>query len=112
MEKAKTYSREFFQYLYHSYRYYKLDDPVISDAEYDVLCALLLEHWDEIKHPSKNLITKSDFEAGTGFAIKYNPSLEWYIKDYIKGDSRKSKEESGRSEQPEQDAGASVRTTS
>jgi hypothetical protein len=96
----KGYPKEFFQYLYHSYRYYKLDDPVISDAEYDKLCKFLKAHWDDVKHPCKGLITEEDLSAGTGFAIKYSASLEWYIKDCIQGDSRRSSKESGGSEQP------------
>lgn len=66
-------------YLEHSYRYYNLDEPIISDYEFDTLCKRLLDRWDELKHPFKHLTDESALEAGTGFQLYHK------IPDYIKG---------------------------
>ena len=56
-------------YLIHSYLYYKLNEPVISDTEYDMLCKELLN--SGVEHP---LISKEDLAAGTGYSIAEYPS--------------------------------------
>ena len=55
-------------YLIHSYLYYVLDESIISDSEYDLLCKKLLSA--DINHP---LISKENLIAGTGFNIKEYP---------------------------------------
>jgi hypothetical protein len=72
-------SVKFFEYLYHSYVYYKFHEAQIPDAEFDELCKHLLLHWDAVCHPNKGLITKEDLVAGTGYAIQYPRGLERYI---------------------------------
>lgn len=63
-------------YLVHSYMYYILDDPVISDIEYDLLCKELLEKFDEIDyHPHKHLVSKEDLRAGSGYSIRKYPQI-------------------------------------
>lgn len=58
-------------YLIHSYLYYKLNESVISDHEYDKLCIRLLD--SGVEHP---LISKEDLEAGTGYQIsEYPPEI-------------------------------------
>ena len=52
-----------------SYLYYQEDISAIPDTEYDRICVRLLEAFRRIKHPHKKLFTKSDLEAGSGFAI-------------------------------------------
>lgn len=56
-------------YLVHCYMYYVLDCPVITDEAFDRLCKHLLDHWEEIEHPHKHLVSKEDLEAGTGYSI-------------------------------------------
>ena len=53
------------RYLVHSYIYYHLDNSVIADSEYDQMAKYILEHYDELDHPHKHLISKDALEAGT-----------------------------------------------
>jgi len=53
------------RYLVHSYIYYQLDNSVISDGEYDKMAKYILEHWDDLDHPHKHLISKDALQAGT-----------------------------------------------
>ncbi|MGC3025864.1 DNA ligase LigA-related protein [Burkholderia sp. DN3021] len=69
-----TLNQKFVQYLMSSYLYYEEGRSVLSDTEFDALCKELLERWDEITHRHKDLTTREDLEAGTGYAIKY-PSI-------------------------------------
>lgn len=57
------------KYLIHSYLYYILDDSIIPDQEYDMLCKELLENIDTITHPHKYLIDVEALKAGSGFQI-------------------------------------------
>jgi hypothetical protein len=59
-------------YLMSCYLYYILDQPVLSDSQFDELGKVVLEHWDEIdQHQHKHCLTIEDLKAGTGYAIKY-----------------------------------------
>jgi len=58
------------------YLYYHADAQVLSDDQYDEICKRLLFEWDNISHPHKRLITRSDLEAGTGYAIKYTNMIK------------------------------------
>jgi hypothetical protein len=58
------------RFLVHSYMYYILNRSVISDAEYDALCADILEAWDGIEHMHKHLVDPEALKAGTGFYLK------------------------------------------
>ena len=53
------------KYLVHSYIYYHLDNSVITDSEYDEMAKYILEHWDDLEHPHKHLISKDALQAGT-----------------------------------------------
>jgi len=53
------------RYLVHSYIYYQLDNSVISDGDYDSMAKYILEHWDDLEHPHKHLISKEALSAGT-----------------------------------------------
>ena len=53
------------KYLVHSYIYYHLDNSVIADSEYDEMAKYILEHYDELEHPHKHLISKDALVAGT-----------------------------------------------
>ena len=48
-----------------AYAYYKEDDPLISDDEFDQLAEFIRKNWDAIDHPHKHLITPGDLVAGT-----------------------------------------------
>lgn len=59
----------FGEYLEHSCRYYVFDKPVVSDAYFDAMCQLLLEHWGDFEHVYKHLCDESALAAGTGFQM-------------------------------------------
>lgn len=58
------------EYLEHSYRYYMLNAPVISDHEFDDICRRLLPHWPIVTHRLKPLTDESALRAGTGFQLR------------------------------------------
>lgn len=60
-------------YLMAAYAYYELDEPLISDLEFDQLAKLLLDNWDNLTHPHKKFLTEEMLQAGT-FIGKY-PSI-------------------------------------
>ena len=66
-------------YLMHCYLYYELNTPVIYDYDFDKLCKDLLEKWDSISHSYKELISKSDLKAGTGYSIKEYPKEIFFL---------------------------------
>ena len=63
-------------YLMHSYLYYVMNEPIISDMEYDELCKELKDKWDSIEHYHKHLIDKQSLGAGTGYQLEYNKRIE------------------------------------
>ncbi len=63
-------------YLMSSYLYYHADAQVLTDDQYDQICKRLLFEWDNVEHMHKHLITKSDLDAGTGYAIKYTNMIK------------------------------------
>ena len=71
------------KYLMCSYAYYKEDDPLISDAEFDELSKWLLENWDDVDHRHKLYITKHDLTAGT-FLGKYPTMIPGAVRSYRK----------------------------
>lgn len=54
-------------FLMAAYSYYIEDDPILSDAQFDRLVKRMIEHWDNIEHHHKDLITLESLEAGTFF---------------------------------------------
>ena len=63
-------------YLMHSYLYYVMNEPIISDIEYDELCKELKDKWNSIEHYHKHLIDKQSLGAGTGYQLEYNKRIE------------------------------------
>ena len=58
-------------YLMFSYAYYKENESLITDTEYDYSCRELIEKWDTITHWHKPLLNLESLKAGTGYDIKY-----------------------------------------
>ena len=58
-------------YLMYSYAYYKENESLISDTEYDNICKQIIEKWDNITHLHKSLLTLDALKAGTGYDIEY-----------------------------------------
>ena len=63
-------------YLMHSYLYYVMNEPIISDMEYDELCKELKDKWDSVEHYHKHLIDKQSLGAGTGYQLEYNKRIK------------------------------------
>ena len=58
-------------YLMFSYLYYEKDIVLIDDGEFDQMCKNLYDKYDDLEHMHKNLVSKGDLTAGTGYGIKY-----------------------------------------
>ena len=69
------------KYLMCAYAYYVEDDPLTTDSEFDELGRWLLEHYDEVEHPHKNLVTIEDLTAGT-YLGKYPSIIQGAVKSY------------------------------
>lgn len=54
-------------YLMASYSYYIRDASIMSDGDYDSLCARLDRQWDRVEHRHKHLIDRDWLSAGTCF---------------------------------------------
>jgi hypothetical protein len=49
--------------------YYIENESILTDELFDDCCRWLLEHYDQITHPHKNLITRDMLAAGTGYNL-------------------------------------------
>ena len=58
-------------YLMYSYAYYKENESLITDSEYDQICQDLITNWNDITHWHKRLLNLESLKAGTGYDIKY-----------------------------------------
>ena len=58
-------------YLMYSYAYYKENESLITDSEYDQICQDLITNWNDITHWHKPLLNLESLKAGTGYDIKY-----------------------------------------
>ena len=61
-------------YLMFSYAYYKENESLISDSEYDQICQDLITNWDNITHWHKPLLSLESLKAGTGYDIEKYPN--------------------------------------
>lgn len=64
-------SWKFSIYMVTSYLYYCLNRSIITDHDYDRLCHELGDGYDDFEHQHKHLVDRGQFEAGTGYDIKY-----------------------------------------
>ena len=68
------------QYLVHSFLYYQLDESIISDMNYDQICAdvtkLISDNSDKNSLPFHDLVIYSLTENASGYSInKYPPEI-------------------------------------
>ncbi len=67
------------QFLVHSYLYYKLDESIISDTEYDRICMELrelLKRHPEADLPFRKIAEKALGDEASGYSIRqYPPSI-------------------------------------
>ena len=73
-------------YLMFSYAYYKENESLIPDTEYDDICRELIEKWDTITHWHKPLLNLESLKAGTGYDIKYPDRVIYAALALIKKD--------------------------
>lgn len=52
-------------YLMASYGYYVRDESLMSDADFDRVCHMLNDQWDEIEHVHKAIVDRAALSAGT-----------------------------------------------
>jgi hypothetical protein len=62
-------------YLMASVAYYVEDSPILTDSAFDSLAKYMLQHWSDIKHRHKSLITAEELDAGTLLAPTKLPSI-------------------------------------
>ena len=64
------------QYLVHSYLYYKLDESIIDDIDYDRICMELkelLKKYPDEDTPFRKLAEKSLGNEASGYTIRHYP---------------------------------------
>ena len=66
-----------------AYAYYELDQPLISDTEFDMLAKEILDNWDNIEHMHKYLLTKDMLVAGT-YLGEYPNMVKGAVGNYIR----------------------------
>lgn len=70
--KEDSVNRYVSWYLISSYIYYCRPwcQSPMTDEDFDKMCTVLLDNFDNITHPHKYLIDKESLKAGTGFNLK------------------------------------------
>ena len=58
----------------YSYAYYKENESLITDSEYDQICQDLITNWNNITHWHKPLLSLESLKAGTGYDITKYPN--------------------------------------
>jgi NAD-dependent DNA ligase len=79
-------------YLMYSYAYYKENESLITDHEYDQICQDLITNWDNITHWHKPLLNLESLKAGTGYDIKYPKRVQFAAIALIKESNLKTTE--------------------
>lgn len=57
------------KFLVNSYAYYKLDESLVSDSEYDAMAKKLLEGWSKFEHKHKYLVDEDDLTSASLFSL-------------------------------------------
>ena len=58
----------------YSYAYYKENESLVTDSEYDQICQDLITNWNNITHWHKPLLSLESLKAGTGYDITKYPN--------------------------------------
>tara|TARA_Y100001973_G_C4915260_1_gene193821 strand:- start:104 stop:394 length:291 start_codon:yes stop_codon:yes gene_type:complete len=66
-----------------SYAYYQLDVNLMSDYDFDFLVERLRNEWDNVNHPHKDLIKKTNLDAGSGYDIDFPTIVRGAVADYL-----------------------------
>jgi len=75
-------------FLISSYCYYRLDDPIMRDKDFDYLTLRLKAAWSEVEHPHKHLVVEDNLNAATGFDIAYPTIVKHVAMGIIKSDEK------------------------
>ena len=75
MSDKPTLPRLMSVFLVTSYAYYRRYVSLLKDETYDKIAKTLHDHWDELEHPHKHLVTKEDLAAGTLYALRDYPRI-------------------------------------
>lgn len=78
-------------YLMSCYLYYKKNEQVLTDKEFDDLCRELYEKWEQLDHPHKKLINKELLLANTGYSIIFPNIVKQSAFDWLEETKNKSK---------------------
>ena len=81
-------------YLIHSYAYYKAEQPIISDQEYDYITEQIKDRWDEVEacdHIHKHLINFDSIKSSTGYDLVYPTIVKMCFKQMINEPKSKTK---------------------
>lgn len=62
-------------WLLASYAYYVKRKPLITDQLFDRINTELIEHWDDVEHIHKKLISEDDLRAYSAFSLKDYPKV-------------------------------------
>lgn len=76
------------RYLMSAYAYYELDDPLMTDKQFDGLSVWLLKNYDHIEHMHKDLVTIDDLKAGT-YLGKYPEMVKGAVNSWNKTYSKR-----------------------
>jgi len=92
-----------FEYLIHSYLYYRMDESIVPDEVYDKLCVDLIEVLPLVDKHWRQWLTIGNLAAGTGFNIHNYP-------DEVRNEALKRLDEHrrNRTDVPYADRGVSV----
>lgn len=72
-------------YLVHSYLYYVLNDPVVSDVYFDQVCVELTSKWTTLESPFKDEVDAADDPTGMlPFQLKGQDGFEESFSKEIK----------------------------
>jgi hypothetical protein len=63
-------------WLTHSYLYYVIGDPIMSDNDFNTLSQWLIKSWHLVDHMHKDLVTIDNLKASSGFDITYPKIVE------------------------------------
>jgi NAD-dependent DNA ligase len=85
----KELNKLFGHFLTCSYAYYKMDISLVTDEQYDKMCVVLGRNYGRLTHKYKFIVTPEDFDAGTGFAIRYPAPMEWAIRQFVQQQKEK-----------------------
>lgn len=82
-----TYTALSSTYLFASYAYYELDNPILNDHTFDRICKHLYDDFDVLKGEGVRglgeLITEGNLQAGTCLGVCYPEAVMQIVRELI-----------------------------